>query len=986
MRKTNHLKHGLLLLCSWLFALVLNAQQVQVTGTIKDNETGEPLPGAGVVIKGTTIGTVTETNGTYSILANPGDTLVYSFVGFVSQEVAVGNQQVINIQLAVKTVGMQEVIVIGYGTTTKEDASGSVAVVSSDDFNKGALTTADQLLSGKAAGVQITSGGGQPGSSSTIRIRGGSSLSSTNDPLIVIDGVPIATSGIDGMSNPLSTIHPEDIESFTILKDASATAIYGSRASNGVIIITTKKGSKGPLKLNYNGQFSLAAPSGKIDVLSADELRAMVADRYPENTKATDLLGPENTDWQKEIMQNAFATDHNISASGSLQEIMPFRVSMGYSNQDGILKTSNMERFTGALNLRPSLLKDHLKLDINVKGMQIQNVFAETGAVNNAVGFDPTQPVFSGDTAFGGYYTWQNNAGAPITLAPRNPLAQLMLRDNTSTVNRVIAGFKANYTLHFLPDVNATVNLGTDRSDSKGEDITPTNAPWDNQEGRITKYNQQKKNDLLDIYLNYAKEIGVLNSKISATAGYSYQYFFREKFSETTDGAKTDTITKGIPRPTDYVIMSYFGRLNYVLAKKYILTMTLRQDMTSRFAEENRAGVFPAAAFAWNIHDEDFMQKLGLFSQLKLRLGYGVTGQQYVDDKDDYPYFGTYTQSYPTASYQFGDQFYLTQRPEGYNPNLRWEETTTVNIGLDYGLLNNRVTGALEFYQRESKDLINFVAFPAGSNFVNAYKQNIGTLENKGMEFSINAVAISQADLSWDIGFNASYNENKIKKLTLVEDSTYKGVDIGGISGGVGNNIQIHTVGYPSYSFYVYEQVYDEAGKPIEGVYVDRNGDGEFTEDDKYHYKKAAPDVFMGISSNLNYKNLSFSFAGRLNLGNFVYNNIESQYADYLGLYNSVGYLANRQRAVYDTEFENAQYWTDYFIQNASFFRMDHMTLSYAINDVINKKSDILVYGTVQNAFIITKYRGLDPERDNGLDNNVYPRPRTFTLGVKVDF
>lgn len=966
-----------------LFAFQLFAQKTEVTGKITDSESGEALPGASIVIKGTTTGTSTDINGIFSIQANPEDILIISFVGYNQIEVPVNNRNTINVNLSLETIGMDEVIVIGYGTTTKEDATGAVSVVESDDFNKGAVTTADQLLAGKAAGVQITSGGGQPGSSSKILIRGGSSLYSTNDPLIVIDGVPIATTGIDGMSNPLTTIHPEDIESFTVLKDASATAIYGSRASNGVIIITTKQGKKG-FHVSYSGQVSLATPSGSMDVLNADEFRELVNEQYADNSQATGLLGEANTDWQKEIMQNAFGTDHNLSLDGKALDAIPYRTSLGYSNQNGILKTANLERYTGAINVTPSFMDNHLTVGLNAKGMLIQNQFAETGAVNNAVGFDPTQPVYSGNDEFGGFFTWLNTSGNPNTLAPRNPVAQLELRDNYSEVKRLIASAKFDYKVHFLPELTATLNIGTDRSDSDGKDFTPQIAPWDNQEGRKKLYSQNKTNNLLDFYLNYEKNIDPINSKISATAGYSYQYFSRESFSETTDWTELDTITQGIARPTDYVIMSYFGRVNYVLARKYILTLTLRQDMTSRFSEKNRAGLFPAAALAWNIKEEDFLSNMSFISNLKLRLGYGVTGQQYVSD-DDYPYFGTYESSTETAQYQFGNQFYTTQRPKGYNPILKWEETTTYNIGLDFGFLQSRINGSLEYYQRITDDMINKVSFPAGSNFINEFEQNIGSLENKGLELTLNGKIVSTPDLMWEVGVNGSYNQNKITKLTRVQDSTYVGEFEGDIGGGVGNKIQIHAVDYPAFTYYVYEQVYNENGNPIEGVYIDRNGDGEFTEEDKYHYHKSTPDILLGINSTFRYKDFSLSFSGRLSLGNYVYNNIESQYATYLGMY-AAGYLSNRNRTVYNTPFENAQYWSDYYIQNASFFRMDHITASYFFRDIFLNKLNLLAYFTVQNAFVITNYSGLDPERDNGIDNNVFPRPRTFTLGIKVDF
>lgn len=977
------MKKLILLAGSLILTFQLFAQRSEVTGVVTDTDSDEALPGASIVIKGTTFGTSTDVNGTFSIQANPEDVLIVSFVGYIQKEIPVNNQNTVNVSLSLESIGMDEVIVIGYGTTTKEDATGAVSVVGADDFNKGALTTADQLLTGKAAGVQITSGGGQPGSSSKILIRGGSSLYSTNDPLIVIDGVPIATSQIDGMSNPLTTIHPEDIETFTVLKDASATAIYGSRASNGVIIITTKKGKKG-FNLSYSGQVSIATPSGKIDVLNADEFRSIVNEQYSDNPQATNLLGNANTEWQKEIMQNAFGTDHNLSFNGRARDVLPYRTSIGYSNQDGILKTSNLKRYTGSISLTPSLVDNHIKVELNAKGMLIENQFAETGAVNNAVGFDPTQSVYSGNNDYGGFFTWLNATGNPITIAPRNPVAQIELRDNHSNVKRIIASAKVDYKLHYLPELTATLNLGTDRSDSDGKDFTPEIAPWDNQEGRKKLYIQNKTNNLLDFYLNYEKNIDALNSKLSATAGYSYQYFFKESFNETTDWTEQDTVTKGIPRPTDYVIMSYFGRVNYILAQKYILTLTLRQDMTSRFSEDNRAGLFPAAALAWNIKKERFLKEINLFSDLKLRLGYGVTGQQYVSD-DDYPYFGTYESSNPTSQYQFGNLFYTTQRPKGYNPILKWEETTTYNIGLDFGLLRNRVNGSLEYYQRITDDLINKVSFPAGSNFINEFEQNIGSLENKGVELTLNTKVISTPDIMWEVGINGSYNKNKITRLTRVQDSTYVGEFEGDIGGGVGNKIQIHSVNHPAFSFYVYEQVHDERGNPIEGDYVDRNGDNEFTEEDKYHYKKSTPDVILGLNSTLQYKDLSLSFSGRLSLGNYMYNNIESQYTDYTGLYNS-GYLSNRHTTIYNTKFDNVQYWSDYFIQNASFFRMDHITASYRFSDLFLENLNVLAYITVQNAFVITPYRGLDPENDNGIDNKVFPRPRTFILGLKVDF
>ena len=978
----------LLFLVAVLITSAGYAQLKTITGTITDAENGESLPGVSVVVKGTTIGAATNFDGNYTVNVESGQTLVFSFIGYTPQEIVVGATNVIDVRLLQSIEKLQEVVVIGYGSVKKSDATGSVSAINSDDFNPGAIVTPEQLVSGKIAGVQITSGGGSPGEGATIRIRGGSSLSASNDPLFVIDGVPVDNDGISGMKNPLSTIYPGDIETFTVLKDASATAIYGSRASNGVIIITTKKGRKGtPLKVNYNQYFSLSTLANTILPLSTSEFRNLVQQRYADNPNATRLLGTANTDWQDQIYNNAYGIDHNFSLTGNIKE-MPFRASVAYTNQQGILKTDGMDRITGSVGINPSFFDDHLRVNANVKGMLINNQFANRGAIGSAFSFDPTQPVYDASSPYGGYYTWRQQNGDPITIAPSNPVAQLMLVDDQSKVQRSLGNIQFDYRFHFLPDLRANLNLGYDISKSDGTSFTPEYASWSYDKlkggGSDMVYTQDKKNTLLDFYLNYVKDIESIDSRIDVMGGYSWQHFWRAGTSKRTNVRGTEVFSDTDYETENYLV-SFFGRLNYTLKERYLLTATVRQDGSSRFSPDTRWGLFPAFAFAWKINEESFLKGSSIISDLKLRAGYGVTGQQNISD-NDYPYMPRYTFGEPTAQYQFGNQFYRTIRPEGYDANIKWEETTTWNIGFDYGFLDNRLTGAIDAYYRQTNDLINFIPVPAGTNLTNYILTNVGDLENRGIEFSINAVAIAKENLNWEIGFNATYNENKITRLTANDDPTYKGVETGGISGGVGNNIQIHSVGYPANSFYVYEQVYNDAGQPIEGLYVDRNGDKVITNDDRYQYKNPTPPVFMGFSTKLDYKNWDFGLNGRVSLGNYIYNNVWSTQATYNNLYNSVGYLNNLAGSVFESNFENPKYFTDYYVQHASFVKLDNVSMGYTFTNFYEDRMKIRLYGTVQNVFTLTEYEGLDPEVGGGIDNNMYPRPRTFMFGVNIDF
>jgi|WetSurMetagenome_2_1015567.scaffolds.fasta_scaffold01200_7 TonB-dependent starch-binding outer membrane protein SusC len=968
-------------LCIMMSSVVFG-QQVKVSGTITDASDGSALPGVNVVVKGTLTGTITDLNGAYSISAKPTDVLVFSFIGYIPQEITVGDQTKINVALKIETTKLDEVVVIGYGTIRKADATGSVKSVDLEHFNPGVVASPQDMIVGKMAGVQVVSGGGQPGASSTIRIRSGASLNASNDPLIVIDGVAVDNTGVSGMSNALSTINPNDIENYTVLKDASATAIYGSRASNGVIIITTKKGASGKnFTVSYNGNVSYSTPIKYTDVLSADEFKTFLNEKFPGNATLS-LIGPYNTNWQKQIFKSVASHDHNLNFSGGVKNL-PYRLSAGYTDQNGILKGGDMKRVTGAISLTPSLLNDHLKFDINAKGTHVDNTFANEGAIGAAISMDPTQPVYdySSDYA-GGFFFWRNANLTPNTLATSNPVSLLDLYHSTSKVNRLLGNIQTEYKVHWLPDLKIKLNLGLDRSNSDGIVTNVFNAPINYAAytglGKYEHYTQGRSNELLDFLLNYDKTIAGKH-RLSLLGGYSWQHFrWWDKDLDTTgDGTKLISSTS---HDTEYFLVSFFGRLNYVYNDKYSFTATLRDDGSSHFAKSNRWGLFPSAAFAWTISKEPFFNA-GVVNNLKLRLGYGKTGQQDVAG-DNYPYQGLYTYNTTGAYYQFGNAYYQTLRPSGYDVNIRWESTATYNVGFDYGLLNDRITGDIDAYYKYTTDLINNIPVPAGTNLSNYINTNVGNMENRGIELSINGKIITKKDLYWEVGFNATYQTSKIKKLLKVEDPNYDGVPKGGISGGVGNNIQIHSEGYAPYSFYVYQQVYDSNGKPIDGLYVDRNKDGGITSDDKYRFHSSAPDWFMGFSSMLKYKAWDFNINGRISLGNYVYNNIASNNGWY-GYMVNTGYLTNTTKSMLDTQFSKAQYFSDYYIENASFLKIDNVSLGYNFKNVLNKLN-LRAYLTCQNLLTVTKYSGLDPEVFNGIDNNLYPRPRIFMLGLSV--
>ncbi|MFN3588034.1 MAG: SusC/RagA family TonB-linked outer membrane protein [Spirosomataceae bacterium] len=979
-RKPSHFVGFIATLSLFFFTTLISFAQRTVTGKVTDGSDKSAMPGVTVQVKGSTQGTQTDAQGSYSIAVSENSTLVFSFIGKTTQEIAVGNKSTISVELMDDSQILNEVVVIGYGSQKKKDLTGSVVSISSADFVKGQLTTPEQLVSGKLAGVQITSNGGAPGSGSTIRIRGGSSLNANNDPLIVLDGVPLDNNGISGSPNALSLINPNDIETFTVLKDASATAIYGSRASNGVILITTKKGSKtGKMRVNFSSLASSASRMNDVNTLNATEFTDLIRSRG--NATQIAALGTENTNWADQIYRTAYTTDNNLSVSGAAKGV-PYRVSLGYLNQNGILKTSNMGRTSGSLNLSPTFMDNHLKVDINLKGSITDNRFADQGAIGSAVFFDPTQPVFSGNELYDGYFEWLDpSTGRPNTLAPRNPLAMLEMRNNTSNVQRSIGNMILDYKFHFLPELRANLNVAYDISASSGSNLVPaTSALAFNRNGQELTYSQNKNNKTLEFYLNYVKDLPSINSRIDVMGGYSYQDFIRE--NTDLDVNLNGEVFRDFYYKTQNTLVSFYGRANYSLLDKYVATVTIRQDGSSRFSPETRWGLFPSAALAWKISEEGFLKGNDVFSELKLRLGYGVTGQQ--DIGSDYPYLPRYTLSQSTAQYQFGGTFLPTLRPEGYDANIKWEETVTYNAGIDFALKKGRISGSIDYYSRLTKDLLSVIPVPAGSNLTNQLLTNVGNIENEGVEFSINTTPVATKNVNWDLGFNITFNQNTITNLTKVADPTFPGILTGGIGGGVGNTAQIHTVGYPVSTFYLYNQVYDSNGKPLEGVYEDQNGDGVITPEDRIRYEAPQSDVFLGLSSQISIGKFSAGFVSRANIGNFVYNNVNSNAGVFRVTSNP--FLTNVTSDALVTGFANNQYFSNYYLQNASFFRIDNINFGYSLGRVFNNKADASINANIQNALVITKYNGLDPEVGGGIDNNFYPRPRVFTLGVNIGF
>ncbi|MCI5081980.1 MAG: SusC/RagA family TonB-linked outer membrane protein [Saprospiraceae bacterium] len=974
-----------ILLIFGMLLLSLPSFSQTISGRVTDEE-GEALIGATILVIRTGTGTVTDFDGNYEVRAVVGDTLEFSYTGMNTQRLIVSSQ-VQNVQL--KTgVSLEEVVVIGYGTTTVKDATGSVASLSERDFNQGNIVTPENLLNGRVAGVTVNTGGA-PGSGSTIRIRGGSSLGASNDPLIVINGLPISNQTIGGARSVLSSINPNDIESFTILKDASATAIYGSRASNGVIIITTKDAGNS-LKVELNSQLGYSTLPGKLDIFSADEYRALVEEQRPD---LVPLLGEANTDWQDEIYEDVIFHNHNLSIQGSLFGQLPARLSLGHTNQPGLRLTSEFQRNAASLNLTPSFFDGGLKVNVNINASQENNRFAQ-GQEGNAITFDPTQPVYDANSPFGGFFQYYQdnedgvlNTSDLISNAPGNPVAALLQRNDRSEVVRLYGNIKLDYRLPFLPSVRAVANIGMDDISAEGFTIIDSDnivaQPNGEFVGSETTYTNDQRNFLFDSYLAFDRNL-TDQLRMEATAGYSFQrfeaqgYFSGELRNDLPDSEPVNTVE------TDLILIGFFGRANLNFAEKYILTLSYRRDATSRFSEKNRWGNFPAVAFAWRLREDFFPNSVNI-TNLKLRLGWGVTGQQDIGADAADLYLDRYIRGLPSSQYAFGGNPIPVALPQFRNEDLKWEETTTFNLGLDFGLFSDRLSGTVEYYYKESSDLLAFAAISDGSNFSNSGFQNIGNFSTQGLEVSLNYDIFRSIDLNgfnWNVSVNTAVIRTEIDELALNQD-----VRVGGIAGGVGGTIQLHRVGFAPFKYFVYKQIYNENGNPIEGGYADLNGDNIINDDDRYLHQNNQPEATIGFMSNMSYRNFDFSFNFRASVGNYIYNNVNSARAQY-DLIQNVSVLANLPTSVLESNFNTTPtvILSDYFIENGSFLRLDNVTLGYRFPNALKGKLGVRLYAGVQNVLTITEYSGLDPEIFSGIDNTIYPRARTFLFGGNFTF
>ena len=983
----NLAKRSLLLVALFVIGcLQLMAQTRTIKGEVTDAQNGEALIGATVMVEGEKGGTVTDFDGNFSLqVSSSAKKIKVSYIGYIDKVLSISDNM--KVKLESDSKALADVVVIGYGTARKSDLTGSVATVKSKDFNKGLVSSPEQLINGKVSGVQIMSNSGSASAGSTIRVRGGASLNASNDPLIVLDGVPLEQGGISGnSSNFLSMINPSDIESMTVLKDASSTAIYGSRASNGVIIITTKKGQQGAVKVNFNTTNSLQTRAQMVDMLSRDEFVNVINQFGTDNQKS--LLGTANTDWNDEVYRTAFGTDNNLSVSGSIDKWLPFRVSVGYYNQSGLVRKDNVERWTGNVVLTPSFFQDHLKLTINAKGTLNNNSFNNGGAVWAAATFNPTIPVYSGNDKYGGYNEALDADGYPVNAGVRNPRGLVDLYDSKSKVSRFIGSMDVDYKVHFLPDLKLHATVGADYAKGDGTIYVPGYAAQsfnkdESLSGSDYKYGPQKnENRLLTLYANYAKYFENIKSNVDLTAGYDYQFWKSTTPLYYTKSAAGTTLSTVKASDYRHVMLSYYGRVNYSFDGKYLLTATVRRDASSRFSKDTRWGTFPSVALGWTLTEEPWLKDNKVVSNLKLRASYGVTGQQ--EGIGNYNYLPVYTSSVTGAEALINGQYITTYRPEAYVSDLKWETTTSWNFGLDFGFLNGRIGGAIDFYTRKTKDLLASVPTAAGTNFSKTILTNVGNVDSKGIEVSLNATPIQTKDWEWNLSYNFTWQNMKVKNLSLTQGGSQTNVKVGPSIDAY--QFQVLSEGYEPYMFYVYHQLYDsETGKPIEGAYADLNGDGEINDGDLYRYHSPAPKYIMGLSTSLRYKQLTLGMSFRANIDNYVYNGMGMS----TGAWETVSYnnsqLNNLNASFLKTGFKTRQYLSDYYVENASFLKLDNLSLSYNVGK-INKWASLTVSAMVQNVFTITGYSGTDPEVPNGMDNSFYPRPRTYSVSLGLQF
>ena len=963
-----------------LFATTATAQVKIITGTVVD-DLGEPLIGATVTVVGKSAnGAVTDLDGNFKIQA-PQDAkqIQVSYVGYTTQafDITAGK---LNIQLQPDQKVISEVVVIGYGTARKSDLTGSVATIKSKDFNKGQISSAEQLINGKVAGVQIMSDGGSATSGSTIRVRGGASLSASNDPLIVIDGVPLESGGISGAGNFMSLINPADIESMTVLKDASSTAIYGSRASNGVIIITTKKGADEKPKISFTTTNTLKTRTKEADMLNRDEFYNTIMSDGTAAQKS--LLGNADTNWNDEIFRTAFGTDNNVSINGKTG-IVPFRVSLGYMNQSGLVKNDNTQRATANVVLSPEWKDANLKTRFDLKGTWNRNSFSNGSAIYAASVYNPTIPIYMDDPTYGGYNEAVDSNGKLVTAAVLNPKGLVEQYGSKSTVMRLITSLDVDYKLHFLPDLKLHATLGLDKASGKGTVYVPTTAASSYESGgNDYSYGPQKnENRLLTIYANYGKYFEKVKSNLDVTAGYDYQYWKSTIPEYNTYNVAHEILSTNKESDERHTLLSYYGRVNYSFDGRYLLTASLRRDGSSRFSKDKRWGTFPSVALGWTITNEPWMQKQKVMSNLKLRASYGVTGQQEV--RGNYRHLPMYTLSTNGAQALLNGQYIYTYRPEAYISDLTWETTRAWNFGIDFGFLDNRISGSVDYYTRKTEDLLSEVPFPAGTNFAKSIMTNVGNIDSKGLEITLNATPIQTKDWEWNLSYNLAWQKMTVKNLSLVPGSTVTNMSAGEIEGHI---FKILTEGYEPYMFYVYHQLYDEnTGRPIEGAYADLNNDGKIDSEDQYRFHSPAPNYIMGLTTSLRWKKLTMGLSFRANIGNYVYNKMAMS----TGAWETVSYnsqqLNNLNKSYLDTRFKTRQYLSDYYVENASFLKLDNLNISYDFGKVF-PWAYLTASAMVQNVFCITKYSGVDPEISGGVDDSFYPRPRTYSLSFGLTF
>ena len=1005
------------------------AQTNAIKGHVKD-ASGEPVMGATITVNGKAVG-ITDMDGNFSVDAAPGTNLTFTYLGMTPQTVKASKEMSITLQDDSKS--LNEVVVIGYGVAKKSDLTGSVTAIKPDSKNKGVVVNAQDMLTGKVAGVNITSNDGTPGGGAKIRVRGGSSLNASNDPLIVIDGLAMDNDGVKGLSNLLSVVNPQDIESFSVLKDASATAIYGSRGSNGVIIITTKKGRKGQKPtVSYSGSVTISEKKNTIDVLNADEFRATVEKLYGKDSEAYSALGTANTNWQDLIYRTAISHDHNITVSGAAKSL-PYRVSVGYTDQQGIVKTSDFKRATASLNLNPSFFKDHLTLNLNAKGMYARTLYTDGSVVSSAVRMDPTQDPYNFTSEYhknqlrdkdgnslldqtlknyGGYFQWSKKAEYgdntwPFTFDSTtqmpNPLSLLDQGSQIAHSRSFIGSADIDYKVHGFEDLRLHATLGADISKGRQSQSFATSCTNALYYGSYGGEEILKRNLSLSAYAQYYKDFNKIHH-FDIMAGYEWQHFWRSKNNDYVGyypETNNDASLKGTERPhtpysekSESYLVSFFGRANYTLLDRYFLTATVRDDGSSRFKEH--WAWFPSFAFAWKANEEAFLKNADWLSDLKLRLGYGKTGQQ-AGSIGDYEWIPSYAISTGTNGFYPVTGTGELYRPNNYRPDLKWETTSTYNVGLDWGIMDQRLSGSVDWYYRKTTDLLNYAPLPSMAGYKNQAWQNIGSLKNTGVEAAITWRAIQTKDWFWTMTYNFTYNKNEITDLNGVSENGAPVVNTNiKVGDGSGAYLQANQVGYAMNSYYVYQQVYDKNGKPIENCVVDRNGDGKINESDKYLYKSPAAPVTMGFSSRLEYKNWDFGFSLRASLGNYVYNNVEQGMSNMnTGEWfsNSLKYFSNRLKSTVERNwqtYEITSKLSDYYVKNASFLKCDNITLGYSFNNLFKSSGwhglSGRAYATASNVFTITNYDGLDPEVGDGNDNNLYPRPFSVVVGLSLNF